>query len=172
MSSSIRPRSACRGSRVAPRDRLWTSTSGRGRKARPPRTSARSDAAMGRKLFVGNLSFETSDDDLKEAFSKVGACEMAAVIKDRISGRSRGFGFVEMGTDEEAQRAITELNGKDLRGRNISVREARGRYEGSDPRPAMGGSRFGDNRPPPAPASGRTAAAAAASGRGSAASNR
>ena len=110
---------------------------------------------MGRKLFVGNLSFETSDDDLKEAFSKVGACEMAAVIKDRISGRSRGFGFVEMGTDEEAQRAITELNGKDLRGRNISVSEARERSESRGPRPAMGGggggSRFGDNRPPAGP---------------------
>jgi cold-inducible RNA-binding protein len=108
---------------------------------------------MGRKLFVGNLSFETSDDDLKEAFSKVGACEMAAVIKDRISGRSRGFGFVEMGTDEEAQRAIAELNGKDLRGRNISVSEARERSESRGPRPPMGGgsSRFGDNRPPAGP---------------------
>ncbi len=109
---------------------------------------------MGRKLFVGNLSFETTDDDLKEAFSKAGACEMAAVIKDRISGRSRGFGFVEMGTDEEAQRAITELNGKDLRGRNISVSEARERSESRGPRPAMGGSggsRFGDNRPPAGP---------------------
>jgi len=111
---------------------------------------------MGRKLFVGNLSFETSDDDLKEAFSKVGACEMAAVIKDRISGRSRGFGFVEMGTDEEAQRAIAELNGKDLRGRNISVSEARERSESRGPRPSMGGggggsSRFGDNRPPAGP---------------------
>ena len=105
---------------------------------------------MGRKLFVGNLSFETSDDDLKETFSKAGACEMAAVIKDRISGRSRGFGFVEMGTDEEAQRAITELNGKDLRGRNISVSEARERSESRGPRPS-GGSRFGDNRPPSGP---------------------
>jgi RNA recognition motif-containing protein len=112
---------------------------------------------MGRKLFVGNLSFETSDDDLKEAFSKAGSCEMAAVIKDRLTGRSRGFGFVEMGTDEEAQRAIAELNGKDLRGRNISVSEARERSESRGPRPMSSGfgggesSRFGDNRPPAGP---------------------
>jgi len=109
---------------------------------------------MGRKLFVGNLSFETSDDDLKEAFSKAGACEMASVIKDRMTGRSRGFGFVEMGSDEDAQRAIAELNGKDLRGRNISVSEARERSESRGPRPSFGGSggsRFGDNRPPAGP---------------------
>jgi RNA recognition motif-containing protein len=105
---------------------------------------------MGRKLFVGNLSFETSDDDLKEAFSKAGACEMASVIRDRMTGRSRGFGFVEMGSDEDAQRAIAELNGKDLRGRNISVSEARERSESRGPRPS-GGSRFGDNRPPSGP---------------------
>jgi cold-inducible RNA-binding protein len=111
---------------------------------------------MGRKLFVGNLSFETTDDDLKEAFSKAGACEMAAVIKDRLTGRSRGFGFVEMGSDEDAQRAVAELNGKDVRGRNISVSEARERTESRGPRP-MGGSggggssRFGDNRPPAGP---------------------
>ena len=107
---------------------------------------------MGRKLFVGNLSFETSDDDLKEAFSRAGACEMASVIKDRRTGRSRGFGFVEMGSDEEAQRAIAELNGKDLRGRNISVSEARERSESRGPRPSGGGgARFGDNRPPAGP---------------------
>src|SRR5436309_15787815 len=125
MSSCITPRSACRGSRAWPRARRWTSTSSMGRRARPPLTSARSEGDMGRKLFVGNLSFETSDDDLKETFSKAGACEMASVIRDRMTGRSRGFGFVEMGSDEEAQRAIAELNGKDLRGRNISVSEAR-----------------------------------------------
>ena len=109
---------------------------------------------MGRKLFVGNLSFETSDDDLKEAFSKAGACDTAAVIKDRATGRSRGFGFVEMGSDEDAQRAITELNGKDLRGRTISVSEARERSESRGPRPMSGfggGSRFGADRPPDAP---------------------
>ena len=106
---------------------------------------------MGRRLFVGNLSFETSDDDLKEAFSKVGACETAAVIKDRMTGRSRGFGFVEMGTDEDAQRAIAELNGKDVGGRNISVSEARERSESRGPRPYGGGPQFGADLPPAGP---------------------
>ena len=104
---------------------------------------------MGRRLFVGNLSFETSDDDLRQAFSQAGACETAAVIKDRMTGRSRGFGFVEMASDEDAQRAISQLNGKDLRGRSISVSEARERSESRGPRP-MGApsSRFGEDRPP------------------------
>jgi RNA recognition motif-containing protein len=113
---------------------------------------------MGRKLFVGNLAFETSDDDLKTMFSAAGTCEMAAVIKDRMTGRSRGFGFVEMGTDEEAQRAIAELNGKELQGRNISVSEARERSESrgaprsfTGPGGGGGGSRFGENRPPAGP---------------------
>ena len=117
-------------------------------KARPPRASARPENDMGRRLFVGNLSFETSDEDLKEAFSRTGACETAAVIRDRMTGRSRGFGFVEMGSDEEAQRAIAELNGKDLRGRNISVSEARERSgsSGRGPRPS-GGMNFGNDLP-------------------------
>ena len=89
---------------------------------------------MGKKLFVGNLSFETTDEDLKEAFSKAGTCESAAVVKDRLTGRSRGFGFVEMGSDEEAQRAIAELNGREVRGRMINVSEARERSEGGRPR--------------------------------------
>jgi len=105
---------------------------------------------MSRRLFVGNLSFETSDEDLKEIFSRAGACETASVIRDRMTGRSRGFGFVEMGSDEDAKRAIAELNGKDLRGRNISVSEARERSEGRGPRPS-GGPRFGDNAPHSAP---------------------
>jgi RNA recognition motif-containing protein len=103
---------------------------------------------MGRKLFVGNLSFETSDGDLKEAFSKAGTCASATVIKDRMTGRSRGFGFVEMGSDQEAQTAIATLNGRELQGRMISVREARERTEGRGaPRP--GGLR--DFGPPAAP---------------------
>jgi RNA recognition motif-containing protein len=107
---------------------------------------------MGLKLFVGNLSFETSDEDLKEAFSKAGTCVMASVIKDRLTGRSRGFGFVEMSSDEEAQRAIAELNGRDLRGRAISVNEARERSESRGPRPPGGGPRsFGNNAPPAGP---------------------
>ena len=106
---------------------------------------------MSRRLFVGNLSFETSDADLKEAFSKAGTCESATVVKDRTTGRSRGFGFVEMGTDEDAQRAVAELNGLDLGHRNISVSEARERSERSGPRPMSGpdgGGRFGPDRPP------------------------
>ena len=90
---------------------------------------------MGLRLFVGNLSFETTDEDLMQAFSKAGACSTAAVIKDRLTGRSRGFGFVEMASDQEAQKAIAELNGHDLRGRNINVSEARERSEGRGPRP-------------------------------------
>lgn len=90
---------------------------------------------MGLRLFVGNLSFETSDADLKEAFSKAGTCEMASVIRDRLTGRSRGFGFVEMASTEEAQRAIAELNGRELNGRMISVNEARERSEGPRGRP-------------------------------------
>jgi len=106
---------------------------------------------MGLKLFVGNLSFETTDDDLKEAFSKAGACSMASVIKDRLTGRSRGFGFVEMGSDEDAQKAIAELNGRELRGRNISVSEARERSESRGARPSVDTRGFGNNRPPAGP---------------------
>jgi RNA recognition motif-containing protein len=103
---------------------------------------------MGRKLFVGSLSFETTDDDLKQAFSKAGACESASVIKDRLSGRSRGFGFVEMASEEEAQKAIAELNGRELHGRVISVGEARERSEGGGPRPLGVARGFGPDRPP------------------------
>ncbi len=101
---------------------------------------------MGRKLFVGSLSFEATDDDLKEAFSKAGTCETASVVRDRLTGRSRGFGFVEMGTDDEARRAVSTLDGTELRGRTISVSEARERTGGRNG-PHPGGSRgFG---PPP-----------------------
>ncbi len=107
---------------------------------------------MGRRLFVGNLSFETSDGDLKEAFSKVGTCASAAVMKDRATGRPRGFGFVEMSSDEEAQRAISTLNGADLQGRAINVSEARERSEGRSGPPRPGGSRdFGASSAPPGP---------------------
>ena len=84
---------------------------------------------------MGNLSYETTDGDLKETFSTVGACESASVVTDRMTGRSRGFGFVEMGSDEEAQQAIARLNGTELRGRSINVSEARERSAGSGPRP-------------------------------------
>ncbi len=98
---------------------------------------------MSRKLFVGNLSFDTTDSELKEAFSKAGACVSAAVVKDRETGRPRGFGFVEMGSEEEARRAVSMLNGTQLGDRAINVSEARERSQ----------SRPGGFRPGPAPRS-------------------
>jgi cold-inducible RNA-binding protein len=106
---------------------------------------------MAMKLFVGNLSFETTDEDLKAAFSSAGTPVTASVIKDRLTGKSRGFGFVEMNSDDEAKRAIAELNGKDLKGRAISVNEARERSESRGPRLPGGPRSFGDNAPPAGP---------------------
>ena len=80
---------------------------------------------MAKKLFVGGLSFDTTEDILKETFSKAGTVESAIIITDKISGRSKGFGFVEMSSEEEAQKAIEMFNGKELDGRNITVNEAR-----------------------------------------------
>ena len=102
---------------------------------------------MGKKLFVGNLSFSTTDAELKEHFSRVGSCDSATVLSDRATGRSRGFGFVEMSTDDEAVRAISQLDGSDLQGRNINVSEAREktdrgfapRHSGPPPRFSGGG---------------------------------
>lgn len=85
---------------------------------------------MGKKLFVGSLPFETNDGDLEQLFSKAGKVESANVITDRNTGRSRGFGFVEMSTDDEAKKAVDELNGTDVNGRNMVVAEARPREEG------------------------------------------
>ncbi len=106
---------------------------------------------MGLKLFVGNLSFETTDADLKEAFSKAGTCESASVIRDRLTSRSRGFGFVEMSSAEEAQRAIAELNGRELRGRTINVSEARERSEGRSAHHSGASRGYGSPPPPPGP---------------------
>jgi len=80
---------------------------------------------MAKKLFVGGLSYDTSEDALKETFSKIGAVESAIIIKDKMSGRSKGFGFVEMTNDEEAQKAIETLNGTELEGRKMTVNVAR-----------------------------------------------
>jgi cold-inducible RNA-binding protein len=85
---------------------------------------------MGKKIFVGNLSFDTTSQDLEALFSQAGTCESAAVITDRATGRSRGFGFVEMSSASEAQKAIAEFNGKDLQGRTLNVSEARDRSSG------------------------------------------
>ena len=84
---------------------------------------------MGTKLYVGNLSWEVKDDGLKEAFEQAGAVTSATVIIDRMSGRSKGFGFVEMSTPEEAQAAIEMWDGKELGGRPLKVNEARPREE-------------------------------------------
>lgn len=80
-------------------------------------------------IYVGNLSRETTEDDLRQAFEAFGQVESASVIKDRFTGESRGFGFVEMPSKDEAQAAITGMNGKDLMGRALNVNEARPRTE-------------------------------------------
>lgn len=90
---------------------------------------------MGKKLFVGNLAFSTTDSDLESLFSSAGTVESATVVNDRESGRSRGFGFVEMSTSIEANKAVQELNGRDVGGRQINVSEAKER----EPRSGGGG---------------------------------
>jgi RNA recognition motif-containing protein len=96
---------------------------------------------MATKLFVGSLSWNVTSEDLEEFFKSAGNVVSASVITDRDSGRSKGFGFVEMGSDDEAKKAIDELNGKELDGRAISVNEARPREE--RPR-SFGGDRRGN----------------------------
>ena len=100
---------------------------------------------MGRKLYVGNLPYQTGETELTELFSRAGTVESARIMRDMATGRARGFGFVEMATDEEAQRAISELNEFKVEGRALVVNEAR-------PKPAGGGGfgggggGFGGNR--------------------------
>jgi len=79
------------------------------------------------KLYVGNLSYETSGENLRQHFTQAGTVETATVIEDRDTGRSRGFGFVEMATKEEGEAAITRFNGNDLNGRNLNVNVAKAR---------------------------------------------
>ncbi len=80
---------------------------------------------MSKKLYVGNLSYDTTEDGLKDFFSQAGTVEEATIIVNRATGRSKGFGFVEMSTEEGAQNAMASLNGQELDGRNIVVEEAR-----------------------------------------------
>ena len=80
---------------------------------------------MSTKLYVGSLSYDTTEDALKKLFSQAGEVASAAVIKDKFSGRSKGFGFVEMSTDEDAQKAIEMFNEKEFEGRRLIVSEAR-----------------------------------------------
>jgi len=79
------------------------------------------------KLYVGNLAFQTTSEELSDLFSQVGTVESASVVEDRDTGRSRGFGFVEMATSEEGNAAINEFNGKEVNGRSLTVNEARPR---------------------------------------------
>lgn len=102
---------------------------------------------MATKLYVGGLSYSVNDDQLREMFEAIGKVDSAQVIVDRSSNQSKGFGFVEMGTEEEAQAAIKELNGKDVGGRPLTVNAARPREE--RPRDAHGSSgNFTNNRRP------------------------
>ena len=93
---------------------------------------------MATKLYVGNLSFQTTSDELRDHFAQAGNVESASVVEDRMTGRSRGFGFVEMSTPEEAKKAISALNGTQLDGRSLTVNEAKPQESRSG-----GGSRFG-----------------------------
>lgn len=84
---------------------------------------------MGKKLYVGNLSYTVSSSDLEQLFSQYGSVQSAQVIQDRETGRSKGFGFVEMGSDDEAQAAISALNGQQHQGRGLTVNEAKPRED-------------------------------------------
>ena len=101
---------------------------------------------MGRKLYVGNLSYGVTDSDLVTMFGAHGTVESAQVIMDRDTGRSKGFGFVEMKTDQEAQAAIAALNGQESDGRSLTVNEARPRTEGSRGGSANRGNYGGSRR--------------------------
>ena len=98
---------------------------------------------MGRKLYVGNLPYETGETELQDLFSKVGPVESVRVMRDMATGRARGFAFVEMTTDEDAQRAVTELNQTQLGGRTLAVNEARPKPEYAG---GSGGGGFGGGR--------------------------
>ncbi|HAJ78866.1 MAG TPA: RNA-binding protein [Fibrobacteres bacterium] len=98
---------------------------------------------MGKKLYVGNLSYSIGDSALQELFTPFGTVASAQVIMDRETGRAKGFGFVEMGTDEEANAAIAALNGKEIEGRALTVNEARPKTEGGSRGGFGGGSRGG-----------------------------
>ena len=96
---------------------------------------------MSTKLYVGNLSFDTTTQDLETMFGEIGTVQSTNIIEDRETGRSRGFGFIEMSSKEEAQNAISTLNGKDVDGRALTVNEAKPRED----RGGSGGNRGGGN---------------------------
>src|SRR3954465_13115237 len=97
---------------------------------------------MGRKLYVGNLPYETGETELQELFGRAGSVESVNVVRDQATGRARGFAFVEMSTDDEAQAAIKELNAVEIGGRSLTVNEARPKT----PRAGGGGFGGGQNR--------------------------
>jgi RNA recognition motif-containing protein len=103
---------------------------------------------MTMKLYVGNLSFQTSSDDLQQLFAQAGTVESASVVEDRETGRSRGFGFVEMSSKEEGEAAIAQFNGKEVNGRSLTVNEARPREDRGNRGGGGGGGRggYGGNR--------------------------
>ncbi|PYJ51819.1 MAG: RNA-binding protein [Verrucomicrobia bacterium] len=92
---------------------------------------------MGTKLYVGNLSFNTTENELQELFSQAGAVQEVTLMQDRFTGKSRGFAFVTMGSEQDAQNAISKLNGQTVEGRALTVNEARPR----ETRPPGGGGR-------------------------------
>src|SRR4029078_6953336 len=108
-----------RGSRVSPAQRSGTGT-----------PEANEERVMGRRLYVGNLPYTTGEAELQELFSKAGTVESVRVMRDAATGRARGFAFVEMSTDEEAQKAASELNQFQMGGRALTVNEARPKPEG------------------------------------------
>ena len=97
-------------------------------------------------IYVGNLSYETTEENLKEAFEVFGEVQTVKIIKDNYTGRSKGFGFVEMPAKDEARSAIEALNGKDLKGRSLNVSEARPRSQGRRGGAKHGGPRRGGGR--------------------------
>ena len=103
---------------------------------------------MSTKLYVGNLAFQTTSEDLQELFAQAGTVESASVVEDRMTGRSRGFAFVEMSTKEEAAAAIDQFNGKELGGRALKVNEAKPRENRGGGGRGFGGNRggYGGNR--------------------------
>jgi len=101
---------------------------------------ATGESVMGRKLYVGNLPFQTEEPELQDLFATVGTVQSVTVMRDRATGQARGFAFVEMGSDEEAQKAINELNTHQLGGRSLTVNEARPQAERTG---GFGGGRGG-----------------------------
>src|SRR5688500_9496640 len=98
---------------------------------------------MATKLFVGNLTFEATENDMQDLFAQAGSVSSVNIMQDRATGRARGFGFVEMGSDADAQNAISMFNGKDFKGRALTVNEARPREERSGGGGGGGGYRGG-----------------------------